>query len=97
MSAIGPLTQPPLLPAPKTTTTAKTAPYAAKPSQPLAVETEYGTIRGDIILPDVPAGMKVPVILTYTPYSVLYNSLDPLRESRADDGVAGEGFQIADT
>ena len=62
--------------------------YDAQPSQPLAVETPYGTIRGDVILPDVPAGTTVPVILTYTPYSVLYQSLDPRRESRADDAVA---------
>ena len=62
--------------------------YAAQPSQPLEVATPHGTIRGDIILPDVPAGTTVPVILTYTPYSVLYQSLDPQRESRADDGVA---------
>ena len=62
--------------------------YTAAPSQPVEVETPYGTIRGDVILPNVPAGTKVPVILTYTPYSVLYQSLDPQRESRADDGVA---------
>ena len=62
--------------------------YDAQPSQPLAVETPYGTIRGDVILPDVPAGTTVPVILTYTPYSVLYQTLDPRRESRADDAVA---------
>ena len=62
--------------------------YLAQPSQALEVETSYGTIRGDIILPNVPAGTKVPVILTYTPYSVLYQSLDPQRKSRADDTVA---------
>ena len=62
--------------------------YDAKPSQSLAVETPYGTIRGDVILPDVPEGTTVPVILTYTPYSVLYQTLDPRRESRADDAVA---------
>ena len=62
--------------------------YVAQPSRPLEVETPYGTIRGDVILPDVPAGTTVPVILTYTPYSVLYQSLEPRRESRADDAVA---------
>ena len=62
--------------------------YDAQPSQPMAVETPYGTIRGDVILPDVPEGTTVPVILTYTPYSVLYQTLDPRRESRADDAVA---------
>ena len=61
--------------------------YAAQPSQPMEVVTPYGTIRGDVILPTVPAGTKVPVILTYTPYSVLYHSLDPQRKSRADDAV----------
>ena len=62
--------------------------YAAQPSQPLTVLTPYGAIRGDVILPDVPPGAKVPVILTYTPYSALYQALDPRRESRADDAVA---------
>ncbi len=62
--------------------------YAAQPSRPMEVKTSYGTIRGDVILPDVPAGTQVPVILTYTPYSVLYQTLDPRRESRADDAVA---------
>ena len=62
--------------------------YQAQASQPLVVDTPYGKIRGDVILPAVPAGTQVPVILTYTPYSVLYQSLDPTRESRADDGVA---------
>jgi X-Pro dipeptidyl-peptidase len=62
--------------------------FAAQPSRPMAVETPYGTIRGDVILPNVPDGTQVPVILTYTPYSVLYHSLDPRRESRADDAVA---------
>ena len=61
-----------------------------QPSQPLTVDTPYGKIRGDIILPDVKPGSdgRFPVILTYTPYSVLYQSLDPQRESRADDTVA---------
>ncbi|HWG92651.1 MAG TPA: CocE/NonD family hydrolase [Mycobacteriales bacterium] len=60
----------------------------ALPSRPLEVETPFGTIRGDVILPDTAQDEPVPVILTYTPYSVLYQSLDPLRESRADDAVA---------
>jgi X-Pro dipeptidyl-peptidase len=67
-----------------------TAVSTAQPSRPLSVETPFGTIRGDVILPDVEAGSdeKFPVILTYTPYSVLYQTLDPRRESRADDAVA---------
>lgn len=73
---------------PRSVSAATQPTYLAQPSQPLAVDTPYGTIRGDVILPDVPAGTTVPVILTYTPYSVLYQSLDPRRESRADDAVA---------
>lgn len=61
----------------------------AQPSRPLSVETPFGTIRGDVILPDVEnSEQRFPVILTYTPYSVLYQSLDPQRKSRADDAVA---------
>jgi X-Pro dipeptidyl-peptidase len=52
------------------------------------VPTPHGTIRGDVRRPVVPEGVQVPVILTYTPYSVLYQSLDPLRTSRADDATA---------
>jgi X-Pro dipeptidyl-peptidase len=63
----------------------------ALPSRPMSVETPFGTIRGDVVLPAAAAsGEKVPVILTYTPYSALYQSLDPQRESRADDAVADQ-------
>jgi X-Pro dipeptidyl-peptidase len=61
---------------------------SAQPSRPLEVQTPFGTIRGDVILPSTAGDEPVPVILTYTPYSALYQSLDPQRESRADDAVA---------
>jgi X-Pro dipeptidyl-peptidase len=35
------------------------------------VETEHGTIYGVVRRPVVPEGVKVPVILTYTPYNIL--------------------------
>lgn len=35
------------------------------------VPTEHGTIYGVVLRPVVPAGHKVPVILTYSPYNVL--------------------------
>ena len=52
------------------------------------VATPHGTIRGDVVRPVVPAGVTVPVILTYTPYSALYGALAPTRASRASDATA---------
>ena len=76
-------------PAPAPVVAGMTTPtFAAQESMAMEVETPHGTIRGDVILPAVPEGTTVPVILTYTPYSVLYQTLDPNRESRADDAVA---------
>jgi X-Pro dipeptidyl-peptidase len=62
--------------------------YTQTLTESYEVPTPHGTIRGDVIRPVVPEGVQVPVILTYTPYSILYGSLDPLRTSRADDATA---------
>jgi X-Pro dipeptidyl-peptidase len=51
------------------------------------VETEHGTIYGEVKRPVVPEGVEVPVILTYSPYNVL-KSPSPLAGSTADDSVA---------
>ncbi|MBW3619678.1 MAG: CocE/NonD family hydrolase [Actinobacteria bacterium] len=61
--------------------------YTDEVTERVEVETPYGTIRGDVRRPVVPEGVEVPVILTYTPYSVLYASLAPTRTSRADDAT----------
>lgn len=42
------------------------------------VKTRYGTIYGVVERPEVSQGRKVPVILTYTPYSVFETPLSPL-------------------
>jgi len=54
--------------------------YDALPAQQVMVPTRGGPVFVEFIRPDVPAGTKVPVILTYTPYAALGGS--------ADDGLA---------
>ena len=51
------------------------------------IPTRHGIIRGDVRRPVVPDGVAVPVILTSTPYSVLYQTLSPTRASRAHDAT----------
>src|SRR5688500_4720544 len=35
------------------------------------VKTKYGRIYGVVVRPVVPKGVKVPVILTYSPYNIM--------------------------
>lgn len=51
------------------------------------VETPHGVIYGEVIRPIVPEGVKVPVILTYSPYNIL-GSPSNQYASIADDGTA---------
>jgi X-Pro dipeptidyl-peptidase len=45
--------------------------YTQTITEEYRVPTKHGTIYGVVIRPVVPEGVKVPVILTYTPYGVL--------------------------
>lgn len=69
------------------TTQGKSQPvYEETVTEQYRVKTEYGTIYGEVKRPVVPKGVKVPVILTYSPYNVLKTG--PLAGSIADDPVA---------
>jgi X-Pro dipeptidyl-peptidase len=54
--------------------------YSALPMETVMVPRRAGDVYAEIIRPDVPAGKRVPVILTYTPYALFLAS--------ADDGIA---------
>ena len=76
------------------TTSGETEPtYDKLPAEEIYVETEYEnaqgetetpTMYGEVIRPDVPDSMDVPVILTYS----AYNYIGDTGDSIADDGVA---------
>ncbi|MFN2545662.1 MAG: CocE/NonD family hydrolase [Actinomycetota bacterium] len=80
---------PPL--APKTTNK-----YTAMAQQSFLIPTRGGQVFLNLVRPNVPAGMQVPVILTYTPYSVLGDSASdsffvPKGYARAVAHVVGTG------
>lgn len=54
--------------------------YDALPMETAMVPTRAGKVYVEIIRPDVPEGVDVPVILTYTPYQLFLASVD--------DGIA---------
>src|SRR4051812_13364125 len=45
--------------------------YTQSVTEEMRIQTEYGSIYGWVRRPVVPAGVKVPVILTYSPYAIL--------------------------
>jgi X-Pro dipeptidyl-peptidase len=55
--------------------------YEALPIETFMIPTRGGEVYLEVIRPNVPAGRRVPVILTYTPYQLFLES--------ADDGLAG--------
>ena len=64
------------------TTSGKSRPqYEESVVEEYRVDTEWGEIYGVVRRPVVPKGVEVPVILTYTPYSVLWNPLSPVSEA----------------
>ena len=66
-------------PKPYATTTGKSQPiYDESVFEEYRVDTKWGEIYGIVERPVVPDGVKVPVILTYTPYSLLTNPLSPV-------------------
>jgi X-Pro dipeptidyl-peptidase len=56
--------------------------YKALPLETFSVPTRGGDVFVELIRPNVPAGKRIPIILTYTPYSFLGET--------ADDGMAAE-------
>lgn len=72
---------------PYETTTGMSAPiYEESIQEDYRVKTEYGTIYGVVVRPVVPAGTKVPVILTYSPYNSTYrtHNAEPYRDEFTD-------------
>jgi X-Pro dipeptidyl-peptidase len=61
------------------TTEGKSKPkYTESVVEEYRVDTKWGSIYGVVERPVVPKGVKVPVILTYTPYSIQQNPLAPV-------------------
>ncbi|MDQ3954901.1 MAG: CocE/NonD family hydrolase [Actinomycetota bacterium] len=72
------------------TTQGKSRPkYEKSVVEEYRVDTEWGEIYGVVRRPVVPKGVEVPVILTYTPYSALWNPLSPLSEASAYSNDSG--------
>ncbi len=63
--------------------------YQALPEQSFLIPTRAGKVAFRLVRPNVPAGTRVPVILTYTPYSVLGGSAaDGLADTYVPKGYA---------
>ncbi|MFA5785391.1 MAG: CocE/NonD family hydrolase [Actinomycetota bacterium] len=74
-------------PPPKTTKGKSQAIYTERVTEPYRIETKHGLIYGEVVRPVVPSGVKVPVILTYSPYNIM-GSPSNQAASEADDSVA---------
>ena len=69
------------------TTTGKSKPiYTEQIQEDYRVKTRFGTIYGVVVRPVVPEGVKVPVILTYSPYNILSraHNKEPYRDNLSD-------------
>ncbi len=67
------------------TTEGKSKPkYEESVVEEYRVDTKWGSIYGVVERPVVPKGVRVPVILTYSPYSLLENPLAPAIEYPAN-------------
>ena len=70
-----------------------------------SVETEHGTIHGEVTRPVVPDGVKVPIILTYSPYTIIRspqnapgcNANDAVGRYFAPRGYARASFDVVGT
>ena len=51
------------------------------------IPTKHGTIYGVVVRPVVPAGVKVPVILTYSPYNVLTRPVGAVPQASLGDEI----------
>ena len=70
------------------TTKGQTKPiYKESVTEEYRVPTKHGTIYGVVVRPVVPAGKKVPVILTYSPYNVLMRPIGALPQVNAGDEI----------
>lgn len=78
-----PAQQPPL----RTTQGISEPIYSESVIEQIRVETPYGVMYGEVKRPVVPEGVKVPVILTITPYNILASPTNQTG-SIADDSVA---------
>src|SRR5262245_48246180 len=61
--------------------------YTQSVTEELRIPTEYGSIYGWVRRPVVPAGVRVPIILTYSPYHVLES-----RQAGSDSDGTGDYF-----
>lgn len=61
--------------------------YSESITEIYRVETAHGVIYGEVMRPVVPAGVQVPVILTYSPYNILGAPANQAA-SIADDATA---------
>lgn len=69
------------------TTAGKSQPiYTESIQEDYRIKTRYGRIYGVVVRPVVPAGVKVPVILTYSPYNIISRShnAEPYRDQLSD-------------
>ncbi len=62
--------------------------YAMGEPEAYRIETDHGTIYGEVIRPVTPDDVLVPIILTYSPYNLL-GSTNNQTGSIADDTTAG--------
>lgn len=61
--------------------------YTESVTEIYRVDTPHGVIYGEVVRPVVPEGVKVPVILTYSPYNILGSPANQA-SSIAEDGTA---------
>lgn len=80
------------------------AEYSESVDEEYRVKTKWGTIYGVVRRPVVPEGVKVPVILTYTPYNILSRPLaamthqsDAVAEYFVPRGYARASFDLVGT
>ena len=70
------------------TTKGQTKPvYKESVTEEYRVPTKHGIIYGVVVRPVVPAGKKVPVILTYSPYNVLTRPIGAAPQVNVGDAV----------
>lgn len=86
------------------TTTGKSQPiYTDTIQEDYRVKTRFGKIYGVVIRPVVPKGVKVPVILTYSPYNILNrtHNAEPYGDQLSDyfvpRGYARAAFDLVGT
>ena len=75
------------------TTTGKTEPiYTESVLEEYRIPTKHGTLYGVVERPVVPEGVKVPIILTYSPYNVLRRPVGTAPQIEATADAVGDYF-----